>query len=597
MEDTNGIVKGSNRKRSVLIAAVATIVAIVIVVPVAVTTTRNNRSRSGGSESGISSEESLNNNSTSDSSTVAPQSVVSSASPSKAPTVTATSTTSAPSDGPQISTTSPSKTLTDPPAAVPATTTAPVSASTTASDSPTSAPTKPPAVTREPTNSPTKAPTARPIVQTTTTPTKQPTASPTKLPTAIPVEEEDTSAPSKQPTNAPTKAPTRQPTPSPVTPASNEVTYRPGLLTVNQVGLRLSQGLSARIIAQSDERVKYDTGGESSRNFHRLPDGAATFSHNGGWIYVSNSEIRRPDPLNHGGVGALAFNSKGELIDYNMVLKNSTGNCGGGKTPWGTWISAEEWGRGTIWQVDPTGRREPEELTVGLREQGLYEAFAHDLRDNKEPKFFVTEDDRNGPLRRFIPVGEYDDYKDDRWSILHADGAIDYLVLEPGANQDSGTFYWTNDETKARESSFDFYPNAEGLDVHNNELFFISKRVLSLFVLDLDTGRYARYSTRKGTFRGTPDNVHFNEPDGLLYFTEEDDRDAAAIHARDASGRFFAICEGPSSEATAGLAFSPDYMRMYFSWQHNGTLFEVKRDDGRSFVGDALSVQYHSSRV
>jgi hypothetical protein len=55
---------------------------------------------------------------------------------------------------------------------------------------------------------------------------------------------------------------------------------------------------------------------------------------------------------------------------------------------------------GQIWQIDPTGQREPEQTSLGLNHSGLFEAFAYDARNKTYPRFFVTKDDENGELRR-----------------------------------------------------------------------------------------------------------------------------------------------------------------------------------------------------
>lgn len=74
------------------------------------------------------------------------------------------------------------------------------------------------------------------------------------------------------------------------------VTYKPGRLNVEREGLLLSEGLTARILATSNQPVLYDTpAGEGSRSdqlFHIRPDMGATFpdprtGNEGGWIYVS----------------------------------------------------------------------------------------------------------------------------------------------------------------------------------------------------------------------------------------------------------------------------------------------------------------------
>jgi hypothetical protein len=136
------------------------------------------------------------------------------------------------------------------------------------------------------------------------------------------------------------KAPTGSPitsTNNPIEEPKQPITYVPGNLVVSQNGLKLSQGLSSRLIAQKHQTVVYHSGIRSDEAFHDFPDGAATFTdpdpaNAGGWIYVSNSEYRNTQ---QGGVGAVTFDVNGNVLEYKMVLKNTRANCGGGRTPWG----------------------------------------------------------------------------------------------------------------------------------------------------------------------------------------------------------------------------------------------------------------------
>ena len=267
--------------------------------------------------------------------------------------------------------------------------------------------------TEEPTWSPTTAKprrTGRPSTEPTTEePTVEPTSESVAKETLAPVftEEEDTPKPTANPTTAPTDKPTRAPeTPDPtlqpatsapttkspttasptsrptdgvtfsintinngdntlVIPENVDINYRPGNLTNRENGLLLSQGLTAKIIATAGQTVTYDSvdavEGASSRIFHGRPDAGACFvdtrpSNQGGWVYVSNSEMRPEDvpdaanKNNKGGVGAITFDKNGYIKNYDMVLSETTWNCGGGRTPWNTWVSCEEAPTGVIWQ-------------------------------------------------------------------------------------------------------------------------------------------------------------------------------------------------------------------------------------------------------
>jgi len=122
--------------------------------------------------------------------------------------------------------------------------------------------------------------------------------------------------------------PTAHSIPAPPPAGIEKRTYIPGLLQVNENGLLLSRGLKSRQIAKTGRKVQYHNGKQSDRAFHIYPDAGATFpTSDGGFVYVSNSEDRRN---NKGGVGAIRFDKKGNIIDYRMLLTGTTANCGGG---------------------------------------------------------------------------------------------------------------------------------------------------------------------------------------------------------------------------------------------------------------------------
>jgi hypothetical protein len=129
----------------------------------------------------------------------------------------------------------------------------------------------------------------------------------------------------------PTQSPTRSSLPPIFKPESH--TYVPGNLTTNKFGIMLSEGLDAKILAFANERVNFDQGGRSIERFHIHPDAGATFpderpENEGGWIYVSNSEVEKQK----GGVGAITFDKNGRVIDYTKLLRETSMNCGGGRT-------------------------------------------------------------------------------------------------------------------------------------------------------------------------------------------------------------------------------------------------------------------------
>ncbi|CAJ1930763.1 unnamed protein product [Cylindrotheca closterium] len=378
----------------------------------------------------------------------------------------------------------------------------------------------------------------------------------------------------------------------PVTPAVE--TYTPGKLTVQKLGLLLSEGLDARIIATTGERVRYHDGRESMETFHLNPDAGATFQderegNEGGWIYVSNSEVNDAQ----GGVGAITFDKDGNILEYKMLLKRSSMNCGGGRTPFDTWVTCEEVdAEGQLYQVDPTGKRSPQVLTLG-KDGGRFESFAFDVRNRMIPHFFVTEDHEQGCLRRFTPLNP--DWENDPWSMLHGDGKVDYLFLRPSETGEFGTYEWIDDLSRARSNAQKYYRFSEGIDVSGSELFYVCKESKHMFTLDLDRGTYTRQSTVNGLFDGTPDQIErvLEGSSEFLYFTEEGGRDAG-VHARNADGSFFTVFESPVyPDETTGLSWSPDGRIMYVAYQFTGLLFSIWRQDGEPFHQTQLDVKFH----
>jgi hypothetical protein len=243
-----------------------------------------------------------------------------------------------------------------------------------------------------------------------------------------------------------------------------------------------------------------------------------------------------------------------------------------------------------VWQTDPAGFLDGQRTGV-VPTAGNYESFAFDDRGGgRRPTFFTTEDTRTGPVVRFIPDDTAMDCfnsstPSDRWCTLSS-GRHSFLKLSQG-NCQSGIFSW---DGANREQGI-HYPNAEGIDCRgmfsspqcvftevfslkfsprslDGTCYFVSKADQCLYALNLDSMTYTASSTVSGAFNRQPDQIKaaLNHPLGLgmyrerpnvflfscdlthfvllVYFCEDGAFDCG-IHARDGSGRFFSIIDGP----------------------------------------------------
>ena len=163
--------------------------------------------------------------------------------------------------------------------------------------------------------------------------------------------------------------------------------------------LLASTGLNGRLITRYDEPVPFPGGGESDIDMHSRADGAACVpddTNPNRYYLISNSESSST-----GGVGILhidATTTPHNVIGYRRTAANTgTGNtnCGGGRTPWGTWLTSEEAGDGKVYEVDPNATPGSDycETPIVPDEGGNYESNAYweSTSDNKY-HFFTTED-------------------------------------------------------------------------------------------------------------------------------------------------------------------------------------------------------------
>lgn len=327
-------------------------------------------------------------------------------------------------------------------------------------------------------------------------------------------------------------------------------------------GVRLPVGFEARLLATTGQVV-----GGTSYVWHGEPDGAATFVHpdgEGGWVYVSNSELNG----GNGGVGVLRFDPDGEVADAYRILGGTKWNCAGGATPWGTWLSCEEFRNGMVWECDPFAAGQ------GTARPAMG-AFIHEAAvvDPVTGYVYLTEDEGNSRFYRFRP--------DTRGDL--SSGVLEALIL------DGTRVSWVETSTKRpnRDRETASFNRGEGAWFSGGSVYFTTTGDDKVWRLDTDAETleviYDAAAIGPEAPLREPDNITVHERTGNIFVAEDDDDLQLVLLADGSGGRVaapFLQLMGHAGSEIAGPAFSPDGKRLYFSSQRgtdgkNGMTFEV----------------------
>lgn len=346
-------------------------------------------------------------------------------------------------------------------------------------------------------------------------------------------------------------------------------------------GLRLPENFTSRVVARAGQ----DPTGDSGYLWHPFPDGGSTYPvRGGGWIYVCNSEFIP------GGVGALSFDGFGNVVDAYAILKGSALNCAGGATPWGTWLSCEEYEAGHVFECDPTGDK------VASQRRALG-TFTHEAVavDPEGGQLYLTEDEGDGGFYRFTPQN-YPDLSRGRLEIAEVLGddtdtrrrliwhevpnpnpalamtnEMDAVVGEIPMLGELATpmLEVVGTPTRHQVSNSTAFDGGEGLGYYDGIIYFTTKGDNRIWAFDIaaetieiiyDDDRFSDV-----VLTGV-DNLEMSAAGDVLVAEDGDDMQIVAMTPEREVVPIVQVVGQKGSEIT-GPAFSPDGTRLYFNSQ------------------------------
>ncbi len=264
---------------------------------------------------------------------------------------------------------------------------------------------------------------------------------------------------------------------------------------------------------------------------------------------------------NAGGVGAIRFDASGEVIDAYRILDNTSINCAGGATPWGTWLSCEEFSRGQVYECDPMGIK-PAVVRPALG------TFRHEAVavDTLNQCLYLTEDLPDGGFYRFRPDKPLPDLSSGALeiaSVVESDGSsfIKWLAVpDPLA---------IREDTRKQVLGYKVFSGGEGIAIYDNNAYFTTKHDNRVWCYDVVSQQltivYDIATSNTPILKGV-DNVIITASGDVLIAEDGDDMQLVVLTPDERVIPLLQIIGHDLSEIT-GPAFDPSYQRLYFSSQ------------------------------
>ena len=336
-------------------------------------------------------------------------------------------------------------------------------------------------------------------------------------------------------------------------------------------GIMLPPGFKSRIVARSSLPAT----DSSDYVWHPSPDGGACFpTVDGGWIYVSNSEVGGAK----GGVGALRFSAAGAVIDSYSICQNTTDNCAGGPTPWGTWLTCEEFEMGQVYECDPFGKN-----PAVLRE--AMGSFAHEAVaiDIKNDCAYLTEDRPDGGLYRFTATNGLPDLSRGTLEIAAVVVRGSEKFVEWKAVDDP---HARTKPTRRQVASYQPFAGGEGIAIQDGVVYFTTKHDNRVWRYDTRSNQldilYEAGAINNSILTGV-DNLVISPAGDVLVAEDRGDMQIVSISPEGKPMPLLQIINHDKSEI-AGPAFDPSHTRLYFSSQRgqsgigtDGITYEISR--------------------